>query len=143
MPGTDATSASVADDSRAMSRSFLFASALKPDAAARSVATAPRPVDLVVASPSPGALEAAAYALRGRWVPTLEEPLLAMRVPGEGDDDVFGRLAQALRTVCAYSGRAPLIMFDALDILGASAFLLDEDGIMRLAESLERALPVP
>ena len=126
-----------------MARSFLLVSALMPEAAARAVAAAPEPVDLVVASPSSVAHETAGYALRGRFVPTVDEPLLAMRVPREGDDDVLGRLAQALRTVCAYSGRAPLVVFEALDILGAGVFRLDEDGITRLAEALEQAQPIP
>lgn len=114
-----------------------------PEAAARAVAAAPEPVDLVVASPSTVAQETAGYALGGRFVPTVDEPLLAMRAPGEGEDDVLGRLAQALRTVCAYSGRAPLVVFEVLDILGAGVFWLDEAGITRLAEALERALPIP
>jgi len=39
----------------------------------------------VVTSPPPVAVDTAEYALRGRWVSTLEEPLLAIRAPGEGD----------------------------------------------------------
>jgi hypothetical protein len=56
---------------------------------------------------------------------------------------VLARLAQAMRGLAAYDARAPLVVLDGLDVLGASAFTLDEAGLMRSADDLERALPQP
>jgi broad specificity phosphatase PhoE len=126
-----------------MSRTFVFVSAGDPQAAARAVAEAPAEPDLCVVSPSDAARETAAFALRGRWVFTVEEPLLAAHVPLESGDDVLARLAQALRAIQACDGRSPLVVCDELDILGATAFLIDEAGLARLSDDLERALPLP
>jgi hypothetical protein len=126
-----------------MSRTFVFASALEPRAAARAVAAAPAPPDLCVISPSASARDTTAFALDGRWVFTVEEPLLAARLPAESSADVVARLARALHGVRAYDARSPLIVCDRLDVLGATTFVLDEAGLMRLADDLERALPLP
>jgi hypothetical protein len=56
---------------------------------------------------------------------------------------VAARLARALHGVRAYDARSPLIVCDRLDVLGATTFVLDEAGLMRLADDLERALPLP
>ena len=85
----------------------------------------------------------AGYAVGGRWVFTVEEPLLASRAFAESGSDVLARLAQAMRGLAAYDARAPLVVLDGLDVLGASAFTLDEAGLMRSADDLERALPQP
>jgi hypothetical protein len=122
---------------------FLLASALQPQAAARAAAELARPIDLVVTSPSPLAREAAAIAVGGRWVFTVDEPLLAPRAPAETGGDVIGRLAQALRGLRAFDAEAPLVIIDGLDVLGAGVFLLDEEGVMRCADDLERLLPLP
>ena len=126
-----------------MSRTFVFASAESPDAAAVAVANASTPPDLCVISPSPAARRTATFAVGGRWVETIEEPLLAIRADGEDGDDALARLAQALRAVVAYAGRSPLVVLERFDILGATAFALDEAGRERLADDLERALPAP
>jgi hypothetical protein len=126
-----------------MARTFIFASALDPYAAERAVTDAERPPDLCLISPSSAARGTAAFAVGGRWVEAVEEPLLAARVSAEDGDDALARLAQALRALQAYDGRSPLVVLDRLDILGATAFALDEAGLERLAEALERALPVP
>src|SRR4029453_13276421 len=73
-----------------MGRTFLLASALKPQTAARAAAWAASPPDVVVRSPSPLAREAAAIAVGGRWVFTIDEPLLAPCAPGESGGDVLG-----------------------------------------------------
>ena len=126
-----------------MGKSYLLASVLDPQAAADAVAAAPAPPDFCILAPSAPARATAAFALRGRSVFTVEEPLLAARVPPESGADVLARTAQALRDAQAYDARSPLIVFDRLDILGAAAFALDEDGLTRLADDLERALPLP
>jgi hypothetical protein len=57
--------------------------------------------------------------------------------------DVHARLAQAMRGLAAYDARAPLVVLDGLDVLGASAFTLDEPGLLPSADDLERAVPLP
>ena len=84
-----------------MRRTFIIASALKPETAARVAAEAPKPVDLLVISPTSLAREAAAIAVGGRPVFTVEEPLLAPRVPAESGGDVLARLAHVLRGLSA------------------------------------------
>jgi hypothetical protein len=127
----------------AMGRTFLLASALKPQTAARAAAEAAYPPDLVVRSPSALAREAAAIAVGGRWVFTIDEPLLAPRASGESGGDVLGRLARVLRGLQAVDGRAPLVVCDRLDILGAGVFALDEKGLMRCADDLDRLRLLP
>jgi hypothetical protein len=121
-----------------MRRTFIIASALKPQTAARVAAEAPNPVDLVVVSPTPLAREAAAIAVGGRWVFTVDEPLLAPKAPGESGADVLARLARALRGLTAFEANAPLAVVDSLDVLGAGVFVLDEEGVARAADDLER-----
>jgi hypothetical protein len=124
-------------------RRFLLASARAAESAARTAAESPEPIDLVVTSPTALARQAVTVAVGGRWVFTVEEPLLAPRVPGESGGDVIARVAQALRGVRAYDSSATLVICDSLDILGASVFVLDEDGLARAADRLEALLPLP
>jgi broad specificity phosphatase PhoE len=124
-------------------RRFLLASARAAESAARIAAEAPEPIDLVVVSPTELARESVPVAVGDRWVFTIEEPLLAPRVPGESGDDVIARVAQALRGVRAYDAGAPLVIFDSLVILGASVFVLDEHALARTADRLEALLPLP
>jgi hypothetical protein len=126
-----------------VSRRFILASAAAPAAAARAVATAPAVPDLCVVSPSSSARQTAVFAVRGRWIYTVEEPLLLARAEDEAADDVLARLAQALRGVVAYDARLPLIVCDRMNILGATALLFDEEGLSRLADDLDRALVLP
>jgi hypothetical protein len=126
-----------------VSRNFILASAAAPAAAAQAVATAPAVPDLCVVSPSSSARQTAVFAVRGRWIYTVEEPLLSARVDGERGEDVLARLAQALRVVVSYDARLPLIVCDRMNILGATAFMFDEEGLSRLAEDLDRALMLP
>jgi len=124
-------------------RSFLFVSSFDPDAARRAVLASPLDPDLVVISPSGAARETAGYAVAGRWVFTVVEPLFAARRFAESGFDVVARFAQALRGLPAYEARAPLVVVDGLDVLGASVFTLNQARLMRSADDLERALPVP
>jgi hypothetical protein len=126
-----------------MDRTFLLASALQPQAAARVAVELPTPIDLAVTSPSALAREAAAIVVGGRWVFTVDEPLLAQRAPEESGDDVLCRLAQALRGLPAFDAEAPLVVLDALDVLGAGVFVLNEEGVTRAADDLERLLRLP
>jgi broad specificity phosphatase PhoE len=126
-----------------VARSFIFASAFEPEAAAQAVAASPQPPDLIVTSPSPLARETAGLAVGGRWVFTVEEPLLAAQSPGESGDDVLWRVTRALRDLFVYDAVAPLVVVEGLDILGAAAFVLDGAAVIRLADQLNRALPLP
>lgn len=123
-------------------RRFLLASALRPEEAMRSAAELPEPIDLVVTSPTERAREAAASAVGDRWVFTLEEPLLAPRVSGESAGDVLARFAQALRSVRACKSSVSLVMCDTLDLLGGSLFVLDEKGLMHIADALDQLPPL-
>jgi hypothetical protein len=126
-----------------VSRMFIFAPAGNPPEAAKRIEeSGGAPPDLVIVAPSPEAHAQAAEAVGGRYVPTVEEPLLADVVDGSGDD-ALTQLAQALRAVRAYSAQRPLVLWGRVDILGASSFVLDEEGLERLSEDLERALPLP
>jgi hypothetical protein len=128
---------------REMARSFLFVSSFNPEAGRRAVLASALEIDLAVISPSDTARETAGYAVGGRWVFTVEEPLLGLRAFAESGSDVLARLAHAMRGVAAYDARAPLVVLDGLDVLGARAFTLDKAGLMRVADDLERMLPLP
>jgi broad specificity phosphatase PhoE len=119
-------------------RRFLLASAHRPEDARRTAAELREPIDLVVTSPTERARQAAATAVGDRWVFTLEEPLLAPRAPAESGGDVLARFAQALRGVRAYESSVSLVMCDTLDLLGGSTFVLDEKGLMHVADALDQ-----
>ncbi len=128
---------------REMTRTFILVSASSPDDAARAVAEAPEAPDMCLTSPSQQARDTAAFAFQGNWVFTLEEPLLAARNEHEDGGDVLARLAVALRSIAAYDANLPVIVCDKLDVLGATAFVLDELGLARLADDLDRLVPLP
>ncbi len=126
-----------------MARSILFVSSFSPEAARQAVLNSGLDVELAVISPSARARETAGFAVGGRWVFMLEEPLLASRAFAESGEDVLSRLAQAIRAIDARDARALLVVVDGLDILGATAFSLDEEGLIQAAQDLERLLPQP
>jgi hypothetical protein len=126
-----------------MARSYVFVSSSGSEAARRAVLGAPLEIDLAVISPSEAARRTAGHAVGGRWVFTVREPLLAARMAAESGADVLRRLVQALRGLVAYDARSLLVVIDGLDVLGASAFTLDGAGLLRSADDLERALPLP
>jgi hypothetical protein len=126
-----------------MPRVFVLVSSFKPEAARRAVLASPLEIDVAVISPSEEARETAGYAVDGRWLRIVEEPLLASRGFAESGADVLARLAQAMRGLDAYDARASLVVLDGLDVLGADVFTLDEEGLLRWADNLERLLPAP
>jgi hypothetical protein len=123
--------------------SYLFVSALQPTISTRVAGAAPEPIDLCVTSPSTTARETAARAVNGRWVFTVDEPLLASRERHESVSDVMARYAQALRVIAAYDTRAALVVCDELDMLGPAVVTLDDQGILQAADAIERRLPLP
>jgi len=126
-----------------MTRAFVFVATTNPAAAADAVAAAPAPPDLCLVSPSAAARRTAAFALRNRWVPTFEESLLEAPVPAESEADVRARMVQALRDFDVYAARCTLVVCDWLQILARGPFVLDEPGLIRLADDLEHAVPMP
>ena len=128
---------------REQTRTFLFVSALDPEGAARAVTDALTAPQMCVIAPSPRARETAAFALNGRWISVVEEPLLTVQVPAESGDDIIARLTRALRNILASDAASVLVVVDRLDILGAGAFAVDEQGLIRCADDLERLLPLP
>ena len=119
-------------------RRFVLASAVRPEDARRTAAELAASIDLVVTSPTEFSQQAAARAVGNRWVFTLEEPLLARRALGESGGDLLARFAQALRGVLACEASVSLVMCDTLDLLGGSTFVLDEKGLMHVADSLDQ-----
>jgi len=126
-----------------MTRSFLFVSSFRPQAARQAVLASLKEPDLAVVSPSDRAHETAGYAVGGRWIWTMEEPLFVERASAESGADVLARFVQAIRGLAAHEARTPLVVLDGLDVLGASTFTLDEGGLLRWATDLERAVPLP
>jgi hypothetical protein len=125
-----------------VARSFLFVSSFAPEAARLAVLASPVELDLVVISPSDPARETADYAVGDRSVFTIVEPLFAGQAFAETGADVVARFARALRGLPAWEARAPLVVLDGLDVLGASVFTLNTARLMRSADDLERALPL-
>jgi hypothetical protein len=72
----------------------------------------------------------------------VEEPLFASRADAESGADVLARLARGMRGLAALEAAAPLVVLESLDVLGAGIFTLDEDGLLRCADDLERLLPL-
>jgi len=125
-----------------MPRSFLFVSSSKPRDARRAVLASLSEPDLAVVSPSDDAYETAGYAVGGRWIATTEEPLLAGRSFAETGADVLARFARVMRGLIAYEARSLLVVIDGLDVLGATAFKLAEDEMLRWADDLDQSLPL-
>jgi hypothetical protein len=123
--------------------SYLFVSAQQPTIAARIAGAAPEPIDLCVTSPSATARATAAAATNGRRVFTVDEPLLAARERHESIADVMARSAEALRAIAAYDTRSALVVCDELGVLGLPAVGLDEAGLLKTADHIERMLPLP
>jgi len=73
----------------------------------------------------------------------VDEPLFAQRADDESGDDVLARLAQGLRGALALCAVLPLIVCERIDILGATTFVLDEEGLTRLADDLDGTLSLP
>jgi|SRR6266511_5900741 hypothetical protein len=88
-------------------------------------------------------LEGNTFVVGRRNVFTVEEPLFAAQSPCESGDNVLWRVTEALRDLFVYDARRPLVVVDGLGILGAPAFVVDEAAVMRLANHLNRALPLP
>jgi hypothetical protein len=55
----------------------------------------------------------------------------------------MARYTEALRAIAAYDTRSALVVCDELGVLGLPAVGLDEPGLMKTADHIERMLPLP
>jgi len=124
-------------------RNYLIVSADQPLGAAAAFQHAPTTPDLCVKSPSPAAKLTADLVFDGRYVPTIDEPLLAGRRPGESAGDFELRCADALRALYALETQLAFVIFDSLPSARDNGLLLDESSLLQLAERIERAVPPP
>jgi hypothetical protein len=121
-------------------RTYLLVAADQPLASAAAIKRCPTPPDLCVKSPSAAAALTASLAFEGRYVRTVDEPLLAARRTGESAADFEWRGADAFRVLYALDTRLAFVIFDALPNVRASWLLLDESALLHLAERIERAV---
>jgi hypothetical protein len=132
-----------ARNGRAPGRIFVFVSAQEPLAAAQAVWSSPVEIDLCVAGPSEAARDTARFAVAGRPVRMVSEPLLAARRAGESDITMAAREADALLALYALSARAALVVWDELEKDGPGPIVLDEWRLLDRAERIDIALPLP
>jgi hypothetical protein len=126
------------------SRSYLVVSARDRRTAATAASAWPDgPPDLCITSPSDEARDTAAFVAAGRYVVTMDEPLLARRGPTETWDDFRDRFATALRIVAVYDTRAALVVCDEVPDHWPTPFVLDGESILRRAALLESEVPLP
>jgi hypothetical protein len=123
-------------------RRFVFVSAHEPLVAAQAVWSSPVPIDLAVAGPSLAARQTAAFAVAGRPVRMVSEPLLAARRPGESEIAARAREADALLALYALDTHAALVVWDELDP-EPDSLLVDEWWLLDRAERISLALPLP
>lgn len=125
-------------------RSYLVVSAREPLAAAAAAAAwRDGPPDLCITSPSDDARNTAAFVAAGRYVRTMNEPLLARRGSTESWDGFRDRFAMGLRIVSVYDTRAALVVCDELPDRQPTPFVLDGKSILRFATLLESEVPLP
>jgi len=121
----------------------VFVSALEPLAAAQAVWSSPVPIDLCAAGPSDAARDTAHFAVAGRPVRLVSEPLLAARRVGESDGALAAREADALLALYALDTRAALVVWDELERDGSQPIILNEWWLLDRAERIDLALPLP
>jgi hypothetical protein len=124
-------------------RSYLLVPSDRPLEATAAMTRAPAPPDLCVKSPSDEARVTADLAFAGRYVRTIDEPLLAGRAETESVADFAWRCADALRALYALDTHSAFVVFDELPGIAETALLLDESSLLWIAERIERAVPPP
>jgi hypothetical protein len=127
-------------ESNDRTRTYLLVAAEEPYDAAAALSRLSAPPDLCVRSPSWEAHFAADVAFQGRHVRTIDEPLLARRRSGESEGDYAWRCADALRMLYALDAQKAFVIFDVYVDTGHRPLLLDERALLRLAETVERAV---
>lgn len=121
----------------------MFVSALEPLAAAQAVWSAPTPIDLCVAGPSQAAQDTATFAVAGRAIRMVAEPLLAARRAGESEIALAAREADALMALYGLETRAALVVWDELGKDQPRPLVLDELWLLDRAERIDLTLPLP
>jgi hypothetical protein len=124
-------------------RTYLVVATSEPEAAAQAVRAAPVRPDVCVTSPSAEAHATAALAAAGHYMWMFDEPLLARRGDGESTADLAGRYAHALRVLHALDSRRTLVVVDDFPLDGRPTLELDDAGLLRYAQRIEQALPLP
>ncbi len=127
----------------AVGRTFIFVGADEALAAAQAVWSARTPVDLCVAGPSQAARDTAAFAVAGRPVNILLEPLLSAAPADERTAETAAREADALLALYALDTRCALVVWDELNGRQPHPVVVDEQWLLATAERISRALPVP
>lgn len=127
----------------APARTFLFVPANEPLAAAQAVWSAPTPIDLCVSGPSRAALDAAAFAVAGKGVPVVCEPLLGRPPYAESSREAAVREANALLALYALDTHSALVVWDALRFARPPAMTIDESWLLETAEWLDLSEPLP
>jgi hypothetical protein len=128
---------------RRQERTFVFVSADEPLAAAQAVWSARTPVDLCVAGPSQAARDTAAFAVAGRPVDIVSEPLLAAPPVDEDAADTSVREADALLALYALDTKCALVVWDALDREQPHPVIVDEQWLLATAERIGRSVRIP
>jgi hypothetical protein len=125
-------------------RAYLFVSTDEPLAASAALSTWDdgRP-DLCVMSPSGKAHDTAVFASAGHYVRRIVEPMLASRRPAESMDDFADRFAEAMLIVLAFDALSVLVVCDELPPDWTTPLFVDDEGLLRRADRLERKLPLP
>ncbi len=121
-------------------RTYLLVAAEEPFDAAAALSKFSAPPDLCVRSPSLEANYTADVAFHGRYVRMIDEPLLARRRSGESEGDYAWRCADALRALYALDARKTFVISDTYVATVRRPLLLDERALLRIAETLERAV---
>jgi hypothetical protein len=124
-------------------RTYAFVSAREPLAAAQAVWSSDVPIDLVVAGASDAARQTAEFAVAGRPVGIVSEPLLAARDATESDMAIVARLADAYLALYALDMHAALVVWDELLEGQPQPMVVDEWWLLDRAELITFSLPVP
>jgi hypothetical protein len=127
----------------APARTFLFVPASEPLAAAQAVWSAPTPIDLCVSGPSQAAHDTAAFAVAGRAVRFVAEPLLGAPPFRESPSEAAAREADALLALYALETRSALVVWDDLGAARPPATTCDDSWLLETAERIGRSLPLP
>jgi broad specificity phosphatase PhoE len=125
-------------------RAYLLVSTGEPLAASAALSTwDDAPPDLCMTSPSGRAHDTAVFASAGHHVRQIVEPMLASRRPAESVDDFADRFAEAMLIVLAFDALSVLVVCDELPPDWTTPLFVDDEGLLRRAERLERELPLP
>ena len=125
----------------ATARVYMIVAADEPVTAAAAVSQASTPPISASRARRRGRARPPSWHFAGRYVTTIDEPLLDGRRADESAADFAGRWADALRVLYALDTRSALVISDALGPVGGTALVLDEASVLRIAEWIESEVP--